>query len=54
MADLNRVQEHVVKGGFQRMGESNKSKAVRELTNIRMNVLVNQGMWKLMKQFDIK
>jgi hypothetical protein len=47
----NRVQEHIIKGGFQHIGETNKAKATRPLTNIRMNMLVNKGMWELAEEF---
>lgn len=47
----NRVQEHIIKGGFQHVGQTNKSKATRPLTNIRMNLLVNKGLWTLAEEY---
>lgn len=44
---LNRVQENIIQGGFQRIGETDKSKAVRPLTNIRLNLMVNKGIWQV-------
>jgi hypothetical protein len=47
----NRVQEHIMKGGFQHVGENNKSKATRPISNIRLNVLINKGIWSLAEEF---
>jgi hypothetical protein len=47
----NRVQEHIIKGGFQHIGQTNKAKATRPLTNIRMNMIVNKGIWQLAEEF---
>jgi hypothetical protein len=47
----NRVQEHIMKGGFQHIGENNKSKATRPISNIRLNVLINKGIWSLAEEF---
>lgn len=41
----NRVQEHIIKGGFKKMGVGNKQIQARELTNIKMLINVNQGLW---------
>ena len=49
---FNRVQGHIINGGFQRMGITDQSKSVRPLTNIRMNILVNKGLWKLMDDYS--
>jgi hypothetical protein len=50
-AVYNRVQEKIIKGGFQRIGDTGKAKAVRELTNIRMGVIVNKGLWSLAENY---
>lgn len=50
----NRIQEHIVKGGFQRVGLTNKAKATTELKNIRMNLLVNKGLWSLTEDYATK
>jgi hypothetical protein len=47
----NRVQEHLIKGGFQHQGEGSKPRAARPISNIRMNVLINKGLWNLAEQF---
>ena len=47
----NRVQEHLIKGGFQHQGEGNKPRAARPISNIRMNVLINKGLWNLAEEF---
>ena len=47
----NRVQEHLIGGGFQHIGQTNKAKATRPITNIRMNMLVNKGLWTLAEEF---
>ncbi len=53
---FNRVQEQILKGGFQRIGtsETSKSKAVRPLTNIRMELLVSKGIWSLADELAAK
>jgi hypothetical protein len=48
---FNRVQENIIKGGFQHIGQTNKAKATRPLTNIRMNMIVNKGIWQLAEEF---
>mgnify|MGYP006266262119 CR=1 FL=1 len=47
----NRVQEHLMKGGFQHIGQTNKAKATRPITNIRMNMLLNKGLWTLAEEY---
>ena len=48
----NRLQENIIGGGFQRIGSTNQSKSVRPLTNIRMNVMVNQNLWTLATEYS--
>jgi hypothetical protein len=47
----NKVQEHLIKGGFQHQGEGSKPRAARPISNIRMNVLINKGLWSLADEF---
>lgn len=47
----NRIQEGVIKGGFKKMGVGNKQIQARELTNIKMLLNVNQGLWDLFTQY---
>jgi len=48
----NKVQEHVVKGGFKKMGAGNKQIQARELTNIKMLLNVNQGLWDVANSYS--
>ena len=47
----NRVQEHLMKGGFLHQGLGNKPRASRPISNIRLNVLINKGLWNLADNF---
>jgi hypothetical protein len=47
----NRVQEHLIKGGFQHQGLGKDPRAARPITNIRMNLLLNKGLWSLADEF---
>lgn len=47
----NRVQENIMKGGFQHIGETGKPKAARAINNIRLNVNINKGLWRLAENF---
>jgi hypothetical protein len=47
----NRIQEHIIKGGFKKMGVGNKQIQARELTNIKALINVNQGLWDLFTQY---
>lgn len=48
---FNKAQEKLIKGGFNRIGDSGKSRAVRPITNILTDVKVNQGLWSLAESF---
>ena len=48
----NRVQEHIIKGGFKKMGVGNKQIQARELTNIKMLINVNQGLWDVAHSYS--
>lgn len=48
---FNKTQEKILKGGFKRIGCNNTIKTVRPITNIRLNILINKGIWDLTNQF---
>jgi hypothetical protein len=48
---FNRVQEKIVKGGFDRIGINNTKRATKGLTQIRANIMINKGLWQLAEQF---
>jgi hypothetical protein len=48
----NRIQEKLVKGGFQRIGTvDNISKRVRGITNIKLDIDVNKSLWELANSY---
>lgn len=47
----NRVQEKMLKGGFDHIGKESKARQARPISNIRMNLLINKGMWNLAETF---
>lgn len=48
---FNKAQEKLIKGGFNRIGESGKARAVRPIKNILTDVKINQGLWSLAESF---
>lgn len=47
-AVYNRLQEKIIRGGFQRIGtKDNQSKRVRSVTNIKLDVDVNKTLWEM-------
>lgn len=48
----NKLQEHIVKGGFKKMGVGNKQVQARELTNIKMLLNVNSGLWEVANSYS--
>jgi hypothetical protein len=47
-AVYNRIQEKIIKGGFQRIGtKDNQSKRVRPVTSIKLDVDVNKTLWEM-------
>lgn len=49
----NRIQEHLVKGGYPIIGIGNKPVRARELTNIKRLITVNSGLWDLFQQYSL-
>lgn len=51
-AVYNRVQEKLMKGGFQRVGtKDNRAKRVRGITNIKLDVDMNKALWQLANEY---
>jgi hypothetical protein len=48
---MNRVQEHLVRGGFTTVGVDKKERKVRKITNMLKDVELNQKLWELTEQF---
>jgi hypothetical protein len=48
---MNRVQEHLVRGGFTAVGADKKERKVRKITNMLKDVELNQKLWELTEQF---
>jgi hypothetical protein len=48
---MNVIQEKLIKGGFAHIGTTDKSKTVRAINNIRLNVLINTGVWELANKY---
>lgn len=49
---FNRIQEKTLKGGFQRVGFEDKlSKRVRPVTNIKLDVSLNQELWAMASEY---
>lgn len=51
---FNKVQEHVIKGGYVRQGNGKKPITARELTNIKMVQNVNTGIWQVASDYLFK
>lgn len=51
-AVYTRIQEKLLKGGFQRIGmKDNRSKSVRDVTNIKLDVELNRELWSLAQAY---
>jgi len=51
-AVYNRVQEKLMNGGFQRIGtKDNRAKRTRSITNIKLDVTMNQALWQLANEY---
>jgi hypothetical protein len=51
---FNRLQERLLKGGFQRIGTKDaRSKRVRPITNIKLDVDVNQTLWQMANEYAL-
>lgn len=48
---FNRVQEHLIKGGFETDGTNGSSRKVRKITNMLKDVELNQKLWSLAEQY---
>ena len=49
---FNRVQEKLAKGGFKRIGTKDDiAKLVRPVTNIKLDIDMNQALWALAKSY---
>lgn len=48
---FNRVQEHLVRGGFTTVGVDRKERKVRKITNMLKDVELNQKLWELVEEF---
>ena len=48
---MNRVQEHLVRGGFTSVTEDKKERKVRKITNMLKDVELNQKLWELTEEF---
>ncbi len=48
---MNRVQEHLVRGGFTVTTTGNKERKVRKISNMLKDVELNQKLWSLTEEF---
>lgn len=48
---LNKIQEHIIGGGFNHIGKNNVSKLTRPITNIRIELIIKKGLWSLAQKF---
>lgn len=48
----NRVQEKIIKGGFQHVGMTGKAKATRAISNFRLDISINQKLWSLASEYS--
>lgn len=48
---LNRVQEHLVRGGFTSIGADKKERKVRKIVNIQANVALNEKLFELAEEY---
>ncbi len=48
----SRIQEHVIKGGFKRIGtKDERVKSVRPITNIKLDIDVNRKLWEMASDY---
>jgi len=51
-AVYNRIQEKIIKGGFQRITlKDSISRRVRPVTNIGLDVAINKSLWELAAEY---
>ncbi len=48
---MNRVQEHLVRGGFTMVTAGKKERKVRKITNMLKDVELNQKLWALTEEY---
>jgi hypothetical protein len=48
---FNRVQEHLVRGGLQALGQNNRTRATRAIKSIETDLNINAKLYSLAKQF---
>lgn len=48
---LNRVQEHLIHGGFTMVSADKKERKVRKIVNMQANVELNQKIWEVAAEF---
>lgn len=48
---MNRVQEHLIRGGFNSVGSDKKERKVRKITNMMKEVELNQKLWALTEEY---
>lgn len=48
---FNRVQEKVIRGGFEMKTEKGKARKVRKITNMLKDVELNQKLWELVEEY---
>lgn len=48
---MNRVQEHLIRGGFTTVGADKKERKVRKISNMLKDVELNQKLWELTTEF---
>lgn len=53
-AVYNRIQEKLMKGGFQRIGaKDNISKSVRPVSNIKLDIDINRTLWEMANNYAL-
>lgn len=48
---FNRVQEHLIRGGFTSVGADKKERRVRKISNMLKDVELNQKLWAIAEEF---
>ena len=52
---FNRLQDQIIKGGWQRVGtKDGRSKEVRPVKNIGLDIRINQALWSMAEQYAEK
>ncbi len=54
-ATFIRIQERLTKGGFKRIGmKDGRAKLVRKITNIKLDIDVNQALWAMANEYAMR